>query len=262
MGILKEKYAEDTTMGIIMHKIDTSNLNYAQIGKNATKLVIHWFHIIRKSQFAKALLPLGTVMIWNMICGFLPESVTNALAIMIFIAKNAFVVVFLLNIKNKIEKRMGDGELEATIMVDKQEWTNEGTFEKVKEQMTIGDYDISEWWKFIKTQAMQVGITMAIYMWKGFTVPLVIGSIFGAKAMFDLPLYKIHSLGLDEQDDETCKRPFKDANPMENFMQKYQESVNNTMGSGEQPTGAAKKISKKSLLAKEKATKAAQKKQK
>lgn len=236
------------------YDLDSDSIRFFTIISNAAI----WFS---GTKFFKQLRPLFMLLVWNGITPFLPEWFIMTFARLIFIAKNAGVMWFLFTIYQAIKLKIEDGEMEQQITIEKQEWTNEGSMETVQDLQDIGSYDMDQIWAFVKQQGIQLAIVSFLHMKYEYTTPLVFSSILGVMAIMDLPLYKIYIKGVSVEDDETLKRPWKNA---QDFGEQWKVAMQRYMGQGPAADAAAgpnkKKISTKSLKAKGRMAAAEQKK--
>lgn len=150
--------------------------------------------------------------------------ISTVIARLLFAVKFVYTLYILqFIVKKNLQEEIDAGNLEEEITVDKTEMNNEGKMVTSSEVMTVGEYDMAEWWKFGQQQAMQLLPIFGIHYYYKYTVPLVISSIMGMQHLYDCPLYLLYVTGKDasgeglsEEQKKMAKRPFKNSNdPME-----------------------------------------------
>jgi len=201
-------------MQLLTDGIDWDNIDWAKLFTNVLQCALHLFNEFRQTQFAKSLIPLVVLSCWNFIASFLAEDTTTVIARLAFIVKNIGHGLVLFRIKQLVEQAQSEGELEDTVEVTRQDWTDEGKMVNRKETITYGEYDLEQVWTTVKQQGMQVGMVTFLHWYWGYTTPLVITSFMGVQQIMDFPLYKLYMSGVSASDDKTLKRPFASQDPM------------------------------------------------
>jgi len=92
------------------------------------------------------------VSMWNSFQTYVSTDTSFLIARLIFACRNVAVLVIMYMIKAKIDTKINNGELEEDITVERTDMNNDGKWLKLKETITVGEYDHEEWWKFVKQQ--------------------------------------------------------------------------------------------------------------
>eukprot|EP00392_Amoebophrya_sp_AT5.2_P019151 g19885.t1 len=207
----------------------------------------------------KQLLPVLVGFFWQGVSGFLPnEQWGLTVARLLFLGQVFATIYVVLQVKQKLNRKINDGELEQMITVETQQMTDKG-YETFTENQSIAEYDLGQISTFQRHFLAGACVAMLVHWKWSMSTPLVIGSCFGVLRLRDWPMYRIHVLGQDATDVPGLKRPFKVPDPF--GMQKWVQQHSAVAGAaGVETTNLAKKVSTKSLKAKEKSSKTADKK--
>jgi len=172
------------------------------------------------------------------------------MARLIFIVKNIGMTFFFFRLRSLIKSKINDGEMEQVITIKKQEWTESGNMEKVETRVTLGEYDEDFLWSWGKSNGLTMSFIIGLHYWKGYTTPLVISSIMAINSFREFQLYRVHIKGETEEDEPALKRPWVNQNDFyEQWMEQAGKANWNTATTLED---TSKKVSTKSLKAKQK----------
>lgn len=233
----------------LAENIDPDNIDATQVVKNFT----NWFWEFRHSQGVKMLAPFFVISIWSSITPVIGDDMSTWIARIMFASKAIFFLAIFASCKSKIQAKIDDGEMERIIEVEVQKWNDEVGYEKVKENITIGEHDLRAQWDFMKKELMATGITLMIHYWFGMTIPLVITTVMAGFQYNVSPLYKVYIAEMDPTDDDYPSRPWKeDAQSMQGMMDRYYESAQKagwTQETVAETAKAKKKMSSKSIKA-------------
>ncbi|CAD7945489.1 unnamed protein product [Amoebophrya sp. A25] len=226
-----------------------------------SRIFVNLFWAFCETRFARFCVPMGVVFLWNLISSALPTEWATTLARLIFLGYMITFAVVSVKLRSTIRGSVDAGEMEATVTREKQEWTGDGGMENIKETVTIGEYDLDEQWSMMKQSTIAMVISCLVHFHWQTTTQLVILPCMQLYSLYENPLVRIHLRLHDPLENKMLARPFI-INNMQNNWTKALDQYNQKLGGGSGGSGAKdeKKVSSKSLKAKDKLTKTADKK--